>query len=266
MDIEEKAMMFAIKAHYGQVRKSEKDKPMIIHPINVGHILKEYDFESNVVASGYLHDVVEDTKYEEKDILEEFGSDITSFVIGASEIDKTFSWEERKQHTIDTIKNLSLRHKAVVCADKISNLEDFMILSLKNNKYDFSSFKRGYDSQKWYYTEIYKSLVYKEEHPMFDRLKELIDIIFEDSKDNYIRDVIFDNDSEYIEVEKLHYKKLKKVFKLDPYVIEFTGTPRTGKTTLINNLNDFFKKGGFDISILEEFTTSKRYKESIYLD
>ena len=269
MDIEEKAMRFAIKAHYGQVRKSEKDKPMIIHPINVGHILKEYDFDSNVIAAGYLHDVVEDTKYEEKDILKEFGSDITSLVIGASEIDKSLSWEERKQHTIDTIKNLSLRHKAIVCADKISNLEDLMILSLKNNKYDFSSFKRGYDSQKWYYTEVYKSLIFNEEHPMFNKLKELIDNIFGDSKDNYIRDVIFDNNSEYIEVEKLHYKKLevnklRKVFELDPYVIEFTGTPRTGKTTLINNLKDFFKKGGFDISILEEFTTSKRYKETIY--
>ena len=122
-----------------------------------------------------------------------------------------------------------------------------MILSLKNNKYDFSSFKRGYDEQKWYYTEVYKSLTFNEEHPMFDRLKQLIDNIFKDSKDNYIRDVIFDNDAEYIEVEKLHYKKLevnklRKIFELDPYVIEFTGTPRTGKTTLINNLKDFFKR------------------------
>lgn len=49
-----------------------------------------------------------------------------------------------------------------------------------------------------------------------------------------------------------------------PYVIEFTGTPRTGKTTLINNLYDFFKKGGFNTIVLEEFTTSKRYKQEIY--
>ena len=51
---------------------------------------------------------------------------------------------------------------------------------------------------------------------------------------------------------------------IEPYTIEFTGTPRTGKTTLINNLYDFFKKGKFKTSILEEFTTSKRYKEQIY--
>ena len=49
-----------------------------------------------------------------------------------------------------------------------------------------------------------------------------------------------------------------------PNVIEFTGTPRTGKTTLMNNLYDFFKKGGFTTITLEEFTTSKKYKQEIY--
>ena len=58
---------------------------------------------------------------------------------------------------------------------------------------------------------------------------------------------------------------MNKVLDYDkPYVIEFTGTPRTGKTSLINNLYDFFKKGGFNTVILEEFTTSKKYKEIIY--
>lgn len=269
MNIEEKALKFAIKVHYGQVRKSEKDKPMIVHPINVGHILKEYDFDENVVAAGYLHDVVEDTKYEESDILKEFGSDIASLVMTASEPIKSLPWEERKQHTIDTVKNLDLRHKAVVCADKISNLEDLIILSEKQGNYDFSAFNRGYDSQKWYYTEIYNSLVLNDSHPMFDRLKKLLDHIFSGNKDSYVEEVIYDNDDEYSKVLKLHYKKLelnklKNVFEINPYVIEFTGTPRTGKTTLINNLKDFFKKGGFDTSILEEFTTSERYKKTIF--
>ena len=50
---------------------------------------------------------------------------------------------------------------------------------------------------------------------------------------------------------------------LKPFVVEFSGTPRTGKTTTINNLYDFFKKGGFNVSIIEEFTTSKYYKEHL---
>ena len=58
--------------------------------------------------------------------------------------------------------------------------------------------------------------------------------------------------------------KLKKLVKLNkPYVIEFCGTPRTGKTSIINNFYEFFKKGGFKIKLLEELTTSDYYKQHL---
>lgn len=274
MKIELKARKFAIKAHKGQVRKSDKDKPMIIHPINVANILKEYDFDQNVISAGYLHDVVEDTKYEIENIKEMFGEDIASLVWGASEEDKSLSWEERKEHTIEKTKTLDLRHKAVICADKISNLEDLRILYELKGESVFSSFKRGFESQKWYYTEVYNSLIMNEDknHPMFIRLKEIIDYIFYNKNSNeYAKDIIFkDSIDEYNLLKNIHYRK-EEVFKLKsvlskkkPYVIEFTGTPRTGKTSLINNLKDFFKKKGFSVCIIEEFTTSLKYKTQIY--
>lgn len=272
MDIKNEAKIFAIKAHDGQRRKSDIDKPMIIHPIDVANILMQYGYDDNVVAAGYLHDVVEDTKYSLDDILNIFGEDIASLVKGSTEPDKKLSWEERKQHTIDTIKNLDIRHKAIVCADKISNLEDLRILFEIKGKYDFSKFKRGFDLQKWYYTEVYNSLIHNEDsnNEMFIRLKELIDYIFYNKKDTYVKDVIFNNNTEeYNRLIKFHYRKeelykLKSKLETIPYVIEFTGTPRTGKTTLINNLYDFFKKGDFKVEVLEEFTTSKKYKTEIY--
>lgn len=273
MNIKDKAKRFAIKAHKGQVRKSDKIKPMIVHPINVAQILDFYGYDDNVIAAGYLHDVVEDTKYTIKDIEKRFGEDIASLVYGASEPDKSLSWEERKQHTIDNTKNLDMRHKAIICADKISNLEDIRIMFEIKGEYDFSAFKRGYDLQKWYYNEIYNSLIYNEDknNLMFVRFKEIIDGVFNNIKDNYVKDKIFkDRELEYNRLLNFHYRK-EEIFKLrnvlskrKTYVIEFTGTPRTGKTSLINNLYDFFKKQGFDIIVLEEFTTSKKYKKEIY--
>ena len=265
------AKVFAIKVHRGQRRKSDKDKPMVIHPINVANILREYNFDDNVIAAGYLHDTVEDTSTTLEDINKLFGEDIKSLVEGASEPDKSLSWEERKKHTIETIKTLDMRHKAVIAADKISNLEDLKILFEIKGEYDFSAFKRGFDDQKWYYTEVYNSLTLNDNHPMFDRLKELIDYVFyNDHKDEYLINNIFnDNLDEYKELKKLQYK-LKEITKLrsyvnnKPYVIEFTGTPRTGKTTLINNLKDFFKKAGYNVKLINEFTTSKKYKEEVY--
>lgn len=273
MNIKEKAKEFAILAHKGQVRKSDKEKPMIIHPINVGLILEEYEFDDNVVAAGYLHDVIEDTKYNEEDILKLFNEDITSLVVSTSEMDKTLSWEERKQRTIDSIKNLDLRHKAIICADKISNLEDLIILKEINGKLDFSNFNRNFDSQKWYYENIYKSLInnVNETVPMYERLKYLYEYLFYDKKDDeYLKNVIFkDNISEYDKLLKIKYK-VKELVKLNsviqnkkPFVIEFMGTPRTGKTTIINNLYDLFIKASIKVSMLEEFTTSKKYKKEI---
>lgn len=274
MTIEERALKFAIEAHRGQVRKSEPDKPMIFHPINVGHILKEYGYDENVVAAGFLHDVVEDTKYTFEDIKNNFGDDIASLVYGASEPDKSLSWEDRKKHTIDSIKSLDDRHKAVICADKISNLEDLNILIGKKQKYDFSAFKRGFFDQQWYYTSVFEKLTnnYKDMNPMYERLNDVLNRVFcSGNKDIYLENMIFDDDTElYKKLQLLDFKK-KELYKLKklsdktgPYVIEFTGTPRTGKTTLINNLEDFFKKGGLSVDVIEEFTTSKKYKKEIY--
>lgn len=272
MNIKQKAKEFAIKVHNGQRRKSDKEKPMIIHPIDVANILSEYGYDDNVIAAGYLHDVLEDTKYTKEDLLTEFNEDVVSLVLGASEKDKSLSWEERKTETINTIKDFDLRHKAVVCADKISNLEDMRIIFEIKGEKNFSAFKRGYEKQKWYYTEVYNSLKYNinENNIMLNRLKLLIDDIFNNRKNDELEMEIFkNNEDEYNKLKKLHYRKLE-VYKMKmvldnkkPYVIEFTGTPRTGKTTLIKNIEDFFKKCNFSVTVLEEFTTSDRYKKEI---
>lgn len=270
MDLKEKAKIFAINAHMGQIRKSEPDKPMIMYPISVGMLLEEYGYDESVVAAGYLHDVVEDTKYSIDDIKSEFGEEVASLVMGASEPDKSLSWEERKTHTIEETKKLPLRNKLVICADKINNLEDLMLKFQKSGKRDFSAFKRGEEQQRWYYTSVYESLIYGEDEnlPIFQRLKNVLDIVFAEKEDLYLRDTIFDDNSEYYEkLKKLHaqkveLQKLKALCSLPKsFVIEFSGTPRTGKTTTINNLYDFFMKGGFNTTIIEEFTTSKYYKE-----
>ena len=272
MDVKEKAKRFAVMAHMGQIRKNEPDKPEIIHPISVGNLLEEYGYDDNVVAAGYLHDVVEDTKYTINDIKKEFGEDIANLVMGASEPDKSLSWEDRKSYTIRETKNLPFRNKLVICADKINNLEDLFLKFEKSGNRDFSAFKRGEKAQRWYYTGVYESLIYGEDEnlPIFKRLKDILDKVFMSKENEFLKDTIFAGEEEYyqklkqLHAEKIELQRLKALVSLPkPFVIEFSGTPRTGKTTTINNLYDFFKKGGFSVSLIEEFTTSKYYKENL---
>ena len=160
------------------------------HPIAVAKLLEEYGYDDNVVASGYLHDVVEDTKYTLDDIKSIFGEDIADLVNVASEPDKSLSWEERRKHTIEKTKNLPLRKKLVIAADKINNLEDLAITFAKTGKRDFSRFNRGEEQQRWYCSSIYESLIYNEDEsaPIFQRLKNVLDIVYNGKEDLYLKD------------------------------------------------------------------------------
>ena len=185
MNVVEKSLKFAVLAHKNQVRKAEREKPYIVHPIDVANILKEYGCSDNIIAAGLLHDILEDTLYDFEFIKKEFGEEIANLVNAATEQNKDSSWEERKKATIDKIKNMTLEEKLVLCADKISNLEDMYILFNIKGKKDFSSFKRSEKKQKWYYDNLYNSFVFKDNHEIFDRLKSLINKVFnEDFKSN----------------------------------------------------------------------------------
>ena len=268
MNIVKKAKRFAIKYHRGQVRKNDTDKPYIIHPIEVSNILSKYGYDENVVAAGLLHDTLEDTKAKISDIKRMFGDDILSLILGDSEEDKKLSWEIRKKGVIDKVKMLDIRHKAVVCADKISNLSD-MLIKFRIYGEDYHAFKRGKDKQKWYYENIYNSLIYNEDNnnEMFKELYDLIRKVFYNEEDEFVKNNIFNDNIEYynklvvINYKGLELVKLKDVCDIKPFVIEFTGTPRTFKTTIIKKLSDFLKKSNFKIEYIDEYTKSNTYKK-----
>lgn len=185
-NITEEALRFAVNAHKGQVRKSEKTKPYILHPITVGEILREYGSDENVIAAGYLHDVIEDTIYTYDDIKNRFGLDIANLVKVATETDKSLPWEARKNITINKIRLLSLRDKLVVLADKINNLEDLNKLFSLNGE-DYSSFNRGKKYQEWYHKNLYNSIIKNEskDNELFQRYYNAIIKLFGlDKKDD----------------------------------------------------------------------------------
>ena len=75
-----KAYVFAMQAHGTQLRAS--GDPYFSHPIEVAGILAEMKFDSNTIITALLHDVVEDTKYNIKDIKKNFGIEVSNLVDG----------------------------------------------------------------------------------------------------------------------------------------------------------------------------------------
>lgn len=120
MSLIKEARRYAEHAHSGQMRKLS-DKPYIIHPINVGNILEKAGFSEEVIAAAYLHDAVEDTSVTLEEIVQRFGLEVAGIVEAHTE-NKSKSWEERKQHTIQIVKTGSLEVKSLIVADKLDNL------------------------------------------------------------------------------------------------------------------------------------------------
>ncbi|WP_226038174.1 HD domain-containing protein [Aquibacillus saliphilus] len=173
-----KAIDYASRKHDGQKRKLD-ETPYISHPFRVGMLLLQDGLEEDIVTAGLLHDVVEDTDGTLEEISQIFGEKVAQLVAYASEPDKSLSWHERKQHTIETIKNAPLEAKLVVCADKIDNLTSILEKEHEIGITIWDSFKAGKEKQKWYYSSIYNSLVHElneNEHPaLFNRYKKMLE-------------------------------------------------------------------------------------------
>ncbi len=86
MDTEliERAYRFADDAHAGVVRKS--GEPYIVHPVAVAIILAEMQLDPETLSAALLHDVVEDTDTNIKDIENAFGERVAALVEGVTKL------------------------------------------------------------------------------------------------------------------------------------------------------------------------------------
>ena len=79
-----KAYNFAVKAHSTQ--KRESGDPYSVHPIEVANILIDLKLDSATIATGLLHDTIEDTFATYETIKGEFGEEVAELVDGVTKI------------------------------------------------------------------------------------------------------------------------------------------------------------------------------------
>lgn len=79
-----KAYDIAYRLHDGQKRQS--GEPYIIHPIAVAKILANFGMDNEAIVAGLLHDSVEDTEYNEEQLIEDFDERIALLVEGVTKL------------------------------------------------------------------------------------------------------------------------------------------------------------------------------------
>ncbi len=81
-----KAYEFSEKAHAGQIRRS--GEAYISHPLSVAGILADLKLDLASIATGLLHDTVEDTSVTLEDIKREFGETVMQLVDGVTKLSR----------------------------------------------------------------------------------------------------------------------------------------------------------------------------------
>lgn len=151
-----RAITFAVEKHAGQVRKST-NIPYIVHPLEVLQILYSVRADKDVLMAGVLHDTVEDTDTSLEEIRELFGDSVAELVASNSE-DKSKTWDERKQHTIDELATASDEVQMLILADKLSNLRSIAHDYSELGDKVWDRFNASKEKQAWYYSGIQDAL------------------------------------------------------------------------------------------------------------
>lgn len=176
-----KALEFANLAHGGQFRKGGR-VPYILHPMEAGTIAfslsnKGGFVDEDLIVASILHDVIEDTSMTYEDLSRDFSKRAINLIKLQSE-DKSKSWQERKEKTIDLLKSQdSIDFEIVILADKLSNLRaiyrDYQALG--DRLWERFNVKDK-ESHKWYYSSIGDSIKFLKDSREYKEYMELLEV------------------------------------------------------------------------------------------
>ena len=140
--------------------------PYIVHPMDTGVIVSRMTDDPEVISAALLHDVIEDAGVTKEELEERFGSRVAELVAAESE-DKTRTWKERKQATIDRL------------TDKLSNLRSTAADYLLKGDEVWKKFRvTDKREHEWYYRGVFAKLSELSGESAYGEYRELMEMVF----------------------------------------------------------------------------------------
>src|SRR6476661_8254835 len=124
-DLLTRAFHFAANAHDGQQRRSGED--FINHPWGAAKICAELRLDEQTIAAALLHDVVEDTETDVKEVRDEFGDEIAQLVEGVTKLTR-IQFQSREQAEAENYRKMvvamseDVRVILIKLADRLHNM------------------------------------------------------------------------------------------------------------------------------------------------
>ena len=119
------AYIFAAQAHNGQMRKS--GEAYLTHPLAVAMILADMKMDVDTIATGLLHDTMEDCMVTHAELEENFGLDVADLVDGVTKIGK-LQFRSKEEAQAENFRKMVLamsndiRVVLVKLADRLHNM------------------------------------------------------------------------------------------------------------------------------------------------
>src|SRR6476469_3921718 len=137
LDLLRRAYLFSSREHKGQKRASGES--YLVHPLEVANILANMNLDEVSVATGLLHDVVEDTLVDLDTIRKYFGEEITHRVDGLTKIAQISNISREEQQAENVRKMLlamidDVRVVLVKLADRLHNMRTLQYLNSEKRK------------------------------------------------------------------------------------------------------------------------------------
>ncbi|MGI9535320.1 MAG: RelA/SpoT family protein [Thermodesulfobacteriota bacterium] len=137
VDLIKKAYIYSAKVHAGQKRVS--GEPYLSHPLEVSSILADLKLDVSTIATGLLHDTLEDTLATLEDVEELFGNDIAFLVDSTTKISK-LQYVSKLETQAESFRKLFLatakdiRVVLIKLADRLHNMRTLKYLDDNRRK------------------------------------------------------------------------------------------------------------------------------------
>jgi len=143
VEVIRQAFVVAERAHHNQTRAS--GEPYVNHVVAVADILVNLHLDCESIAAAFLHDVVEDSDIDLKEIRDQFGDSIAELVDGVTKMHAIDMQVDQYRHEHDSVQAESLRKLLLAMAkdvrvvliklaDRLHNMRTLKFLSPEKQK------------------------------------------------------------------------------------------------------------------------------------
>ncbi len=179
IDLIERAAHLATETHKGQIRKGSPGAPYINHPARVALRLAQLGHRPEIIAAGFLHDVLEDTDTRRETIIETAGEEVARLVCACTQ-PPGLKFRERSAWTKARLLDAGDELRALIIADKEDNLACIADEIDRHGEQAWANLGTSRASQQQKFSLI-ATVVEENDGEPFDGFKKLVRQVFPDS-------------------------------------------------------------------------------------